>query len=64
MVTNLKKFSMRYVQIPAELAKVLRRMAVELQTESIVRAWRQDNGLTGAVSKTYERPESGDNGRN
>ena len=64
MVTSLKKISVRYVKIPTELAKVLRLMAVELQTESMVRSWRQDSGVSVELPKPYESLESSDNGRN
>ena len=64
MVTSLKKISVRYVQIPAAKAKVVRETVLELQAESIVQVWRQGDGVTGDRHKAYKSQESGDNRRN
>ena len=64
MVVTLKKISVRYVKVPAKRAKVVRQTVLELQAESILKANRQGDGVTGEGRKAYESQKSGNNGTN
>ena len=64
MVTSLKKISVRYVQMPAARAEVVRETVLELQAESILKALRHKDGVNDSKDKTYGEYNSEDNGRN
>ena len=64
MVVSLKTIRVRYVKVPAKKAKVVRQTVLELQAESILRAHRRENGVSGDNTNGYGKQLSEDNGRN